>query len=98
MAKSKYTHDVTATVGSYTNREGDEKKRYVNVGKAFTDDSGRISIKLETIPVGPDWSGWLSLYPAKTREEREETNRGNASNPKPPKEDDDAIPFAPNMI
>ena len=96
MAKSKYTHDVTATVGSYTNREGDEKKRYVNVGKAFTDDYGRISIKLETIPVGPEWSGWLSLYPAKTREEREESYRGNASSPKTtatPDEDDDDIPF-----
>ena len=68
MAKSQYTHDVVATTGEYTNQSGEKKKEYTNVGKAFTDDQGRISIKMKTIPVGPEWSGWLSLYPAKERE------------------------------
>ncbi len=68
---SKYTHDVVATTGEYTDRQtGASKKQYTNVGKAFTDDQGRISLKLTVIPVGPDWSGWLSLYPAKDREQR----------------------------
>jgi hypothetical protein len=68
---SQYTHDIVATIGEYTDRQtGDKKKRYVNVGKCFTDDQGRQSLKLETIPVGPEWSGWLSLYPTKDRERR----------------------------
>ena len=60
---SKKTHDVVATVGTYKDRQsGEDKKRYQNVGSAFTDDDGRISIKLDAVPVGPEWSGWLSLY------------------------------------
>src|SRR6478736_8017842 len=58
---NKRTHDVVATTGEYTNGQGEKKKRYTNVGSAFTDDQGRISIKLDCVPVTPDWSGWLSL-------------------------------------
>jgi len=62
---ARYTHDVVATLGEYTDKTtGEKKKRYTNVGKAFTDEDGRLSIKLDTIPVDPNWSGWLSLYPA----------------------------------
>ena len=73
---SKYTHDVVATTGEYTNREGEKKKNYTNVGKAFTDDQGRISIKMTSIPVGPEWSGWLSLYPAKEKGQGERPPEG----------------------
>lgn len=72
MAKSQYTHDVTATIGEYTdNQTGEKKKRYLTVGKGFTDDQGRISLKLEAVPVGPEWSGWLSLYPADRGRQRQ---------------------------
>jgi hypothetical protein len=64
----KRTHDVVATVGTYKDRDGNEKKRYVNCGSAFLDDSGRMSIKLETIPVSPEWSGWVSLYAVEKRD------------------------------
>jgi hypothetical protein len=68
---AQYTHDIVATTGEYTDRQtGASKKQYTNVGKAFTDDQGRISLKLTTIPVGPDWSGWLSLYPANKEQQR----------------------------
>ena len=60
---SRYTHDIVATTGSYKDGTGKDKKRYTTVGKMFTDDTGRQSIKLDTIPVGPDWSGWFSIYP-----------------------------------
>lgn len=76
---SKKTHDVVATVGTYKDRQsGEEKKRYQNVGSAFTDEDGRISLKLDAVPVGPEWSGWLSLYLPKddrgqARQERRDT-------------------------
>lgn len=71
MAKSQYTHDIVATIGEYTDRTtGETKKRYLTIGKGFTDDQGRISAKLDAIPVGPEWSGWISLYPAKDREQQ----------------------------
>ena len=66
---SSLTHDVVATIGEYTNSNGEKKKRYLTVGKCFTDPEGRQSIKIDAIP-GPGGSGWLSLYPAKDREQR----------------------------
>lgn len=98
MAKSQYTHDVVATTGEYTNQSGEKKKEYTNVGKAFTDDQGRISIKMKTIPVGPEWSGWLSLYPAKERDQQAAPQRPTQrSMPPAPASaefhEDDDIPF-----
>ena len=62
MAKQKFR--AVATVGTYTNRDGVEKKRYHRVGTAFKDDDGSFSLKLESIPVGsPSWVGWVSFYP-----------------------------------
>ena len=69
MPASTFTHEVLATVGEYTDGQGEKKKRYLKVGAAFTDDQGRISIKLEAVPVTPEWSGWLSLYPPKDKEQ-----------------------------
>ena len=57
------THDIVATVGSYRNGAGEEKKRYVNCGAVFKGDDGRVSMKLESVPVSPEWSGWFALYP-----------------------------------
>ena len=65
MATKKY--DAVATVGEYKNRDGDTKKRYVNVGAVFENDDGHLSLKLETIPVGPNWSGWVSFFVPKER-------------------------------
>ncbi len=76
---SKYTHDVVATNGEYK-ANGETKKRYINVGKAFTDDSGRISIKLDSVPVGPEWSGWLSLYEPKGRDSQPAQQRQQPRN------------------
>ena len=61
---AKATHKIVATVGKYTDRQsGEEKKRYLQCGVAFTDEQGRISLKIDAMPVTPDWSGFLSLYP-----------------------------------
>lgn len=68
MSNSKRTHDVVATIGEYTDRNGEKKKRFVNIGTAFTDPEGRVSIKLDSVPVGPEWSGWISLYPIKDKQ------------------------------
>ena len=92
---SKYTHDAVATNGAYRDKSGETKKRYLNIGKCFTDEDGRQSIKLDTIPVGPEWSGWISLYPAKPYDGQRQPA------PLPPKQDthqaqpeeEDDIPF-----
>ena len=53
---------VVATVGKYTDSNGQEKNRYVTVGKAFVRDDKSVSIKVDAMPVGPEFSGWLNLY------------------------------------
>ena len=76
-------------------RQGD-KARYVRVGTAVQDDDGRISLKVDTLPVpNTGWSGWLNIF----------TKEGNKpANPIVPTEgampkagfgalDDDDIPF-----
>jgi len=68
---SKLTHDLVATIGEYKNNGGETKKNYLNVGKAFTDEQGRVSLKLDALPVNPAWSGWISLYPIKDRDDRD---------------------------
>jgi len=64
MATKKY--DVVAITGQYTNAQGETKKRYVNCGAVFQTDKG-FSLKLESLPVGSDWNGWLSLYEPRER-------------------------------
>lgn len=91
---AKRTHDVVATIGKYV-KDGEEKKRYLTVGSAFTSENGSISIKLDAVPVSPEWSGFLSLYPVKqqeqvSRQERQHTQaKSNGYQPQP----DDDIPF-----
>lgn len=87
--ESSPTHDVVATLGEYTNAQGEKKKRYHTVGKCFTDDQGRQSIKLEVIP-GPGWSGWLSLYPVAKKEFQQPRDPRPAA---PADDSDDNIPF-----
>jgi hypothetical protein len=66
MSKKKY--EVVATVGKYTTKSGEEKKRYLNIGTVFENDKGQLSMKLDSIPVGPEWSGWVSFFEPKERE------------------------------
>lgn len=96
MASSP-THDIVATIGEYTDRQtGQKKKRYATCGKAFTDDEGRVSLKLDVIPVSPSWSGWLSLYPVERQAPRQAPDPRPAATAAPPPDDpdeDEEIPF-----
>jgi hypothetical protein len=84
---NKYSHDIVATVGSYVDSSGQDKKRYQKVGAAFTDDEGRISLKVDAVPCSPQWSGWLSLYPKK------QELQSPAPNTDPVRDGQDDIPF-----
>lgn len=71
MASSRKVYDLVATIGKYTDHHGEEKKRYHNCGSVFEDDQGRLSIKVEAIPVGPEWSGWMSCMVPKARQQQQ---------------------------
>ena len=70
---SRKIYDAAASTGEYKYRQsGETKKRWQNVGAVFETD-GRLSLKLETVPVGPGWSGWISFFPPKEQEGQRET-------------------------
>ena len=84
-----YTHDVMATVGTYKNKDGEEKKSYLKCGRAFTHEGGGMSIKLDAVPVTPDWSGWLSLFEKRDYEPQGERHAsGNRAQSNPTSEPD----------
>jgi len=54
-------YEVMASTGSYTDKNGQEKKRWVKCGVVMATKSGGLALKMETMPVGGD--GWFSLAP-----------------------------------
>lgn len=90
------THDIVATLGEYTAADGTKKKRYHTCGKAFTNDQGQVSLKLDALPCSPEWSGWLSLYPVKDTppaDPRPAARPAARTMVVVPVEDDEEIPF-----
>ena len=83
------THELMARTGSYTDRDGNEKTRWTKCGIVVEKD-GRMSIKLEAIPVGFD--GWLSAFEPR---ERDQARPQQPRRPAPRDELDDGsdIPF-----
>ena len=81
---------VVATVGKYTDANGQEKNRYVTVGRAFIREDKSVSIKVDSMPVGPEFSGWLNLYDLD--EDRPGQAPARAPAPAPAAVDDD-LPF-----
>ena len=94
---AKKIYDAVATIGEYTDRQGQQKKRYVNVGSVFESDKGYLSLKIDSIPVDPEWSGWVSFFVPKEQmqpvSEHSEA-KGNAFQPQGGGGIDDDIPFA----
>lgn len=62
----KKTHDAVYAGEKYTDRDGNEKTRYINVGALFARDDGSLTMKLESLPIG--FNGWINFYEPKERE------------------------------
>lgn len=89
MATIKY--EAVATVG----KRKDGKPNYVKLGAVFESEKG-LSLKLDSIPVGSEWNGWISFYPPKSRDGASSSQQpsGHQGGGTPQGPDDD-IPFAP---
>ncbi len=46
----------------YTTRDGEQKKQWVNLGRAVKWDDGGISLEFTSMPVGNWWDGKASLF------------------------------------
>lgn len=69
---------------------GREKKAWQKHGILVVGDDGRMSIKLESLPVGDGWNGWLSVF-----EQRDRQDTGGAMSTGP---DGGDLPFAPARV
>ena len=65
MATVEY--DVMAATGSYKDRDGNEKKRWLKCGVILRTEKG-LSLKMEAMPVG-EFNGFFALFEPKPREE-----------------------------
>lgn len=65
MAKKLY--NVVAITGKYTDRQGNEKNRYLTIGAVIQTDKG-MSLRIESIPTG--WDGWAGLYEPQEEEQQ----------------------------
>lgn len=81
---------AVATVGKYTDRNGQEKTRYLTVGGLFKREDGSACMKLDTVPVGPDFNGWINFYDLDDQEQKPQ--QAPQQQPDPAGIDDD-IPF-----
>lgn len=68
MAMKPYKRAACVT-GTYTDRDGNEKKRYCNVGTLFQYDDGGFALKLDSIPVGQGWNGFVSFFDLEDKRE-----------------------------
>lgn len=90
----KRTHDAVYGGEKYTDREGNEKTRFINVGSLFERDDGSLTLKLESIPVG--FNGWINFYVPKPKDgQASGQQRQGSSRQAPPADDfgDDLPPF-----
>jgi hypothetical protein len=59
-------YEVIATTGTYTNKQGEEKKRWQKIGVVMQGPKG-LTLKMESVPVG--WDGWATLAEPKARDD-----------------------------
>lgn len=88
-------YDLAAVTGEYTSN-GQTKKHYQNMGAVFRRDDGSLCMKVESVPVGPGWNGWVNMFEPRERNQQGGSDSsqvyggsGSASGL------DDDIPFAP---
>lgn len=52
---------IVAVTGEYQ-KEGQTRKRYATLGTVFKRDDGSTCAKIDSMPVGSDWNGWVNFY------------------------------------
>ena len=53
--------------------EGKEKPSYHNVGIIMMKDDGKVSVKMNTLPVSHAWDGWLTGFERKQKEQNSDS-------------------------
>jgi len=84
---SKVMYEVTAIIGTYTNKDRQEKKRYLKIGSVIETKNGPM-LKIDSIPLKEGgWDGWAYINDPK----KEDAQARPVRQPKPDFNDD--VPF-----
>jgi hypothetical protein len=68
----KKIKNIVVITGTYTNKDGAEKKRYQTIGSLF-EDGENFKIKLDTIPLADGgWTGWANCYDLEEKANKQE--------------------------
>jgi hypothetical protein len=78
-----------AVVTQRYSQNGEDKKRYINVGAVFEGEKG-LSLKLDSIPV--QFDGWINFYEPRPRDDQPAKPTEAAPTGGDPFKDD--VPFA----
>lgn len=71
---SKVMYEVTAIIGTYTNKDRQEKKRYLKIGSVIETKNGPM-LKLNCAPFKEGgWDGWAYLNQPRDKDDRHEGN------------------------
>ena len=62
MSTVKKTMDAVIVTGEYQDQQGNQKKKYMNIGTLFVYQDGGMSLKLDAVPLG---NGNISFYDKK---------------------------------
>lgn len=93
---AKKTHDAVH-VEKYVDRDGNEKKRYTNMGSMFKRDDGAMSVKIDSIPV--NFSGWISFFEPRDKAQAAGKPAQKPDTPRPQGggiDPEDEVPFSPH--
>lgn len=61
--------DVLAANGEYVDQQGQQKTRWIRVGTMLKNDqSGQTAIKMDCLPIGAEFDGWLVLKDPQPRD------------------------------
>lgn len=93
MARMTPYKQAACVTGTYTDRDGNEKKRYVNVGTLFQYEDGGLALKLDSIPVGQGWNGFVSFFDIKARDGAPAGGGKQTSQREPGEDLDDEVPW-----
>lgn len=66
----KKQYDIKYAAREYKTSDGTQKTYWSQHGSMWIDDNGSITIKIDSIPVGEKWTGYMKAFPTKPREQQ----------------------------
>jgi hypothetical protein len=85
----KKQYDIKYAAREYKTSDGTQKTYWSQHGSMWIDEHGSVTIKLDSIPVGEKWTGYMKAFPSKPREQQQKTSYQGL----PADDDFDNVPF-----